>query len=214
LILKKASKKWLLFIGAVALYAALLAWMRWCPPVSGVAVDAETGKPIENAEIVRIGEGPYIISAETHVYFQGSEALAKTDAQGRFSLSPTVSDNLGPACFLPLGWVNSIALNVYAAYHIPSEVHEDVWRGIGRQPRYKATSGGWEEARSERAVFKRKHRWFRGYQYHIELASAKTEQDWIAKCEETILLYDKFVSHEFAEQWKFKDLTGFWMRFP
>lgn len=211
---RRWPRRLLIFAVVLLSYLALLAWMRWCPAVSGIVVDAETGAPIAGAEIVRVGEGPFVISLESHVHYETPEALAKTDSHGLFSVSPTLRGNLGVLSFVPYGWVNSIALNVYQTDYIPAEIHENVWGEYGNPSRYKPTWGGWAEATTEKAVFMRRHRLFRGYEYRIQLTRPKNEQDWIVKCRHTIFMHDRYVSPEVSEQWLFDDLTVYLERWP
>ena len=204
----------LVVLSCIAGCVALVGWMQWCPSIKGVVLDKETGKPVAGAEIVRIGQGPLLLSAESHVFYDSEAGSARTDAQGRFQIKGTARNAGGSFVTLPPGWVSSVALNVYAEDYIPAEIHENVWGEHGQPPRYTATGGGWEEASSGQAVVKRRRSFFRGYQYVVELVKPKSEEDWQEKCRITTLFHDLYVPREFSDRWLFNDLTGYLERWP
>lgn len=211
----RSRLRWTLRIGGgVGCYIVFMLWLRWCPQVTGVVVDEESGAAIPGAEIVRVGEGPFLISFEATVHYMSWPRLVHTDANGRFSIPPTVSSQVDPYTLVPFGWVNSVALYVYTKDHIPGVMTGAVWPEYRSPEAPHVNSDGWEVARRGEATFKRRHRWFRGYEYRIELKRAVTEEDWIHKCDCTLGIHDLHLYSEIGEEWIFSDVITYLEQWP
>ena len=106
----------------IVVYNVLAFYVMWCPPVKGVVLDIDTGKPIAGAIVQKSGEGPVMLPAEQERYAEGAEAQALTGPNGRFSLPPGTV-RLGPGqyswlAFILPAWFNTVHVRVWQKDYI------------------------------------------------------------------------------------------------
>jgi|GEM_PF-3916609 hypothetical protein len=214
----KGCLLWFLIVAIV--YVLLTLWAQWTPPVRGIVVDAETGKPIEGVEIIRQGQGGTIAPTEKEYSWTSCPNNTTTSKDGTFNIPGTLKSGLkGEIQLTPTVWIDELALYAdhreYVCSNSPyGKTHPAM---VDAKKPYKPTINGWEEARSPYgyAFYERRRLWFfRGYEYRIRINKADTEEEWRAKCECAMNANFKFMQSEPTDKWLFDDLVGYLERFP
>ena len=84
---RKGCLLWFLVVALA--YVLLTLWAQWTPPVRGVVVDAETGQPIPNAEIIRISRDTILISRKG--YFIREEGSYESRHKGHVGICRNIA---------------------------------------------------------------------------------------------------------------------------
>jgi len=195
---------------AVILYNVIAFIFMWCPPVRGVVVDIDTGKPIQGAIVQKSASGPFLIYSEgpSGARTGGADAQMVTGPDGRFSFPgafahPTRKDTAAFDVYWPFQWLDSIDLSVWQRDYIgASSFKIGMWwfrespersEGYCRVERYRIP--------------------FLGYRYRILLKKPATEAEWQVKIG-SVDLGGGVKRDEQEQQRLFDDLTGYLERWP
>jgi len=195
---------------AVILYNVIAFVFMWCPPVRGVVVDIDTGKPIRGAIVQKSASGPILTYSESPYGARtgGADAQMVTGPDGRFSFPgafahPTLKDTSAFDVYWPFQWLDSIDLSVWQRDYIgASSFKIGMWwfrespersEGYCRVERYRIP--------------------FLGYRYRILLKKPATEAEWQVKIS-SVDLGGGVKRDEQEQQRLFDDLTGYLERWP
>jgi len=197
---------------AVILYNVIAFFLMWCPPVRGVVVDIDTGKPIRGAIVQKFGEGPFIFPSEKieGLHVAGADAQATTGANGRFSFPPAaVRPTPGKAGWLgtlyPFQWFNTVKVRVWEKDYIGVNSYK---KGLWWSKSNPRDSGGYCKVVRYRIPFI-------GFFYRISLKKAVTEKEWVTKIGSVNLSGLPLPQSKDVEQQRlFDDLTGYLERWP
>lgn len=205
---------------------------RRCPPISGVIVDRETGKPVPGAFVTRQMLG---MSRNPLYYLGGSSgptpllpfASVLTNPEGRFAFPAdrTVmkpSDSGDPFIYVYGPDIRqAIRLVVYSPEYIPVRSQEEgfdwkkeKWLSLDMEHTHDMRNPRWKVAGPTGFTVERTGSLWSGYQYRIEMTKAVTEAQWEEKCHETWLLNSLYIPKSISDEWLFNDLTGYLERWP
>lgn len=207
-------------------------YQRRCPPVSGLIVDRDTGKPIAGALVTRNMLG----RSRNPIYgLAGSSGpgallpftLARSDGQGEFSF-PSAKTMMRPLQsgdpFIYLYGPDvreGLEVIVYAPDYIPARSHEEgfawekeQWLTMDVQKTKTSKDPKWQIYGPTGFAVSRKGSLRKGYTYRIEMVKAVTEGQWEEKCNATVMLASKYMWGYIANQWLFNDLAGYLERWP
>ncbi|MGA9750651.1 MAG: carboxypeptidase-like regulatory domain-containing protein [Acidobacteriota bacterium] len=220
-----------LLVGEGALQL-LFQYQRRCPPVSGVVVDRDTGRPIAGAFVTRQMLG---MSRNFLYYLGGSSgptpllpfAGVLTDAGGRFSfpadrtvMKPSESGDPFIYVYGP-DIRHGIQLVVYSPEYIPVRSQEEgfdwkkeEWLSLDQEHTHDMRNPKWKVVGPTGFSVTRSGNLWTGYQYRIEMIKAVTEAQWEEKWHETWLLNSLYIPKSISDQWLFNDLTGYLERWP
>jgi hypothetical protein len=197
---------------ALILYNVIAFIFMWCPPVRGLVVDIDTGKPIRGAIVQKFGEGPFIFPSEKieGLHVAGADAQATTGANGRFSFPPAaVRPTPGKAGWLgtlyPFQWFNTVKVRVWEKDYIGVNSYK---KGLWWSKSNPRDSGGYCKVVRYRIPFI-------GFFYRISLKKAVTEKEWVTKIGSVNLSGLPLPQSKDVEQHRlFDDLTGYLERWP
>lgn len=199
---RKGCLLWFLVVALA--YVLLTLWAQWTPPVRGVVVDAETGQPIPNAEIIREGLGGSFF-LEPRMW--GWEESAKTDGRGKFSIGGTLKLSNAPLggidVPIPIKFINKVDLYVYHPDYVTSFTEIEIGK-VGFTDRVVTRKESFEEKRIL----------YESMRFKIKLTKPKTERDWVEKCDQDIRSYMQFQNQHRVDEWLFNDLVGYLERYP
>ena len=224
-----------LLAALVLLYSLYACVTMRRPPIRGVVVDKETGRPVAGAEICGGVGYTVLFPSETADKQRGGGAYCVADGQGRFYL-PAMSGVMlwpertgtggwilpNPLYLVLVKWATSIELIVHSQDYVTVDSKEEArwWK----RETYRTAEGDSRAAAGrpspvslgmERSYWTVKR--FRlpvlGYWYRIELVRARTQADWEGKCRLTQLATQRIDSLT-ADRWIFDDLTGYLERWP
>ena len=195
---------------AVILYNGIAFVFMWCPPVRGVVVDIDTGKPIRGAIVQKSASGPILTYSESPYGARtgGADAQMVTGPDGRFSFPgafahPTLKDTSAFDVYWPFQWLDSIDLSVWQRDYI----------GVSS---FKIGMWWFRESPERSEGYCRVERYripFLGYRYRILLKKPATEAEWQVKIG-SIDLGGGVKRDEQEQQRLFDDLTGYLERWP
>jgi hypothetical protein len=183
------------------IYILLTLWMQWTPPVRGVVVDAETGKPIPGVEIIRQGYG----GAISGIGIVSTAGCKKTDENGRFSIWGTLKSTMSTwwSYFVPIWAIDKVDLYIYHPDYISSFTEVKIGK-IGLTDRVV----------TRRESFEEKRLLYESMKFKIKLVKAQTERDWSEKCDQAIRSYMNFQDRHGVDEWLFNDLVKYLERYP
>lgn len=220
-----------LLVGEGALQI-LFQYQRRCPPVSGVVVDRDTGRPIAGAFVTRQMLG---MSRNPLYYLGGSSgptpllpfAGVLTNPEGRFSFPADrtvmkVSESGDPFIYVYGPDIRqAIRLVVYSPEYIPVRSQEEgfdwkkeEWLSLDQEHTHDMRNPKWKVVGPTGFSVTRSGSLWTGYQYRIEMIKAVTEAQWEEKCHETWLLNSLYIPKSISDEWLFNDLTGYLERWP
>jgi hypothetical protein len=196
-----------LLLVAVLLYNLYACAVMRIPPVHGIILDKDTGKPIAGAEIFRVGSSTPFFGLADYPYMGWAPSFTVSDSQGRFFF-PAVNGRLGEreAVWLdflwPFQWIDRVDLAGYHKDYVSFSAY-----GGGLWHSYCPPAG--DDLLPYTSVRRRRIP-ILGLYYMIHLAQPKTKQEWLAK------IYSiPGTGHEDRDaSWKFNDLTGYLERWP
>jgi hypothetical protein len=175
-------------------------------------VDAQTGQPVQGAEVCVLSRYFVLVPVETADRQYLKTVHGRTDSRGRFSL---------PAVSLTQSWreareqdydfplvvaldlilvkrLNAVEILVYAPDHVTA-FHADP-RGLPLDWR-----------RNDRRSMLRIPLW--GYRYTLRLKRVKDRAEWEEKCSRTISAAFR-VSRDITDEWVFQDLSRYLQQWP
>ena len=220
-----------LLVGEGALQI-LFQYQRRCPPVSGVVVDRDTGRPIAGAFVTRQMLG---MSRNLLYYLGGSGgptpllpfAGVLTNPEGRFSFPADrtvmkVSESGDPFIYVYGPDIRqAIRLVVYSPEYIPVRSQEkgfdwkkEEWLSLDQEHTHDMRNPKWKVVGPTGFSVTRSGSLWTGYQYRIEMIKAVTEAQWEEKCHETWLLNSLYIPKSISDEWLLNDLTGYLERWP
>ena len=195
---------------AVILYNVIAFIFMWCPPVRGVVVDIDTGKPIQGAIVQKSASGPFLIYSEgpSGARTGGADAQMVTGPDGHFSFPgafahPTREHYSAFDVYWPFQWLDAIDLSVWQRDFIgASSFEEGMW---WTQESPERSSGYCKVQRIRIPIL--------GFWYRILLKKATTQDEWEVKIG-SVDLGGTAKGNEQEQQRLFDDLTGYLERWP
>ena len=180
----------------------------WCPRVRGVVVDARTGRPVPDAQILVRPAGFFMLAVEAgNEALEGKTLSARTSSTGRFSVPgsavrPWPWEAGALNVFSPLQWITHVQIAVWApgygtkVIEIPSYAVVPWWRKSGDRE-------GWNVSRLRLPVW--------GFWVHMALRKPEGEKEWRRVCGQAVTAHAEGI---IPDEWLFNDLTGYLERWP